>query len=355
MSADAIARVTAAIGDLDAAAMRAARSRQRALTKPEGSLGRLEELAVTVAGITGSPVPHLVRKAVIVIAADHGVAGAGVSAYPQAVTTQMVRNFLRGGAAINALARAADARVVVVDAGVTGDIGPHPRLHSKRIGLGTRDLRRCPAMSSTEAATTIAAGIDVLEQEAQRGLDIVATGDMGIGNTTSASAIVATLCDAPVAAVTGRGTGIDAEMHARKIALIGDALALHRPDPGDALDVLAKVGGFEIGALAGVILAAAARRIPIVLDGFISGAAALLAFTLAPRARSFLIAAHRSPEPGHAVALDRLGLVPLLDLGMRLGEGSGAAVAMPVIEAALRAHAEMATFAEAAVPERSAL
>jgi nicotinate-nucleotide--dimethylbenzimidazole phosphoribosyltransferase len=353
MSADPIARVTAAIGELDAAAMDAARVRQRALTKPRGSLGRLEELAVTIAGITGSPVPRLAQKAVIVIAADHGVAAAGVSAYPQAVTTEMVRNFLRGGAAINALARPADARVVVVDAGVIGDIGPHPRLHSKRIGLGTRDLRRCAAMSSTEVSATIAAGIDVLEQEAQRGLDIVATGDMGIANTTSASAIVATLCDAPVAAVTGMGTGIDARAHARKIALIGDALALHRSDPTDALDVLAKVGGFEIGALAGVILAAAARRIPVVLDGFISGAAALLAVTLAPRARPFLIAAHRSPEPGHGVALDRLGLVPLLDLGMRLGEGSGAAVALLVIDAALRAHSEMATFAEAAVSERS--
>jgi len=352
VSGDAIAATLRRIGALDEAAMTAARARQRELTKPEGSLGRLEDLAVQVAGIVGAAVPELPRKAVIVVAADHGVAVEGVSAYPSEVTAQMVANFLSGGAAINALARAAGARVVVVDAGVAGDVPSGPALYSRKIARGTRNLRRAPAMSRDQAREAVFVGTDVLECEAARGLDLVATGDMGIGNTTPASAIVAAICGTSVAEVTGRGTGIDDETLARKIAVIEDALRLHRPDSSDALDVLAKIGGFEIGVLAGVIIDAAARRIPIVLDGFISGAAALIANGLDPKARDFMIAAHRSAERGHRAALDQLALEPLLDLRLRLGEGTGAVLAMLLIDAALAAHREMATFAGAGVSDR---
>jgi nicotinate-nucleotide--dimethylbenzimidazole phosphoribosyltransferase len=351
-----IARVAAAIAPLDETAARAAEERQRSLTKPAGSLGRLEEIAVQIAGITGSEVPApRTAKAVIVMAADHGVAAEGVSAYPQAVTPQMVENFLRGGAAINALARAAGARVVVVDMGIATPLSPRAELVERRIGPGTHNLRREPAMSRSEAHAAVAAGASVLEDEAARGLDLVATGDMGIGNTTAASAVVAALTGRPVAELVGRGTGIDDAAYANKIHVIEDALGLHEPDPLDAMDVLAKVGGYEIGGLAGVMIAAAARRIPVVLDGFISGAAALLAAEIEPACVAYFIAAHRSVEIGHRVVLDRLGLRPLLDLDMRLGEGTGAALAMPIIDAALRAHREMATFAEANVSERGGM
>ncbi len=347
------ADLTERIPPLDADAMAAAARRQNELTKPTGSLGRLEELAIQLAGITGSAVPPIPRrKAVIVMAADHGVAAQGVSAYPREVTAQMVLNFLAGGAGINVLARAAGARVVVVDMGVAGELPAHPDLRVVRIGPGTRDLAREPAMTRAEAEAAIAAGASVLEDEVARGLDLVATGDMGIGNTTAASAVVAALTGRPPAEVVGRGTGIDDATYARKVRVVEAALALHHPDASDPLGILAAVGGFEIGGLAGVILAAAAHRVPVVLDGFISGAAALLAASLAPACLPYLVAAHRSVEIGHRVALDRLGLRPLLDLDLRLGEGTGAALAMPIVEAALRAHAEMATFSEAKVSDR---
>ncbi len=343
------ARITAP----DASAMERAKVRQDELTKPTGSLGRLEELAIQLAGITRSAVPPLPRaKAVIVMAADHGVAEEGVSAYPQAVTAQMVLNFLRGGAGINVLARAAGARVVVVDIGVASELPPHPELRICRLGPGTRNFLREPAMSRVQAEAAITTGVSILEREVERGLDLVATGDMGIANTTAASAVVAALTGSPPAEVVGRGTGIDDVTYARKVRVIEAALALHRPDASDPLDVLAKVGGFEIGGLAGVIIAAAGLRLPIVLDGFISGAAALLATSLAPACRPYLIAGHRSVEIGHRVVLDRLGLRPLLELDLRLGEGTGAALAMPIIDAALRTHREMATFAEANVSDR---
>jgi len=326
------------IPGLDAAAMAAARERQARLTKPAGSLGRLEELAVQIAGVVGAASPSLPRKAVIVAAADHGVTAEGVSAYPREVTAQMLANFNAGGAAINVLARVAGARVVIVDAGV---------------GEGTRNFRREPAMTRSRATETIDLGRRTLVREAAHGLDLVATGDMGIGNTTAASAIVAVLCGVTPATVTGRGTGVDDAGYARKIAVIQEALALHQPDPHDGLDVLAKVGGYEIGVLAGVILGAAERRMPIVLDGFISGAAALIAVTIDGAARDYLIAGHRSVEPGHRIALERLALRPLLDLDLRLGEGTGAVLAMPIIDAALAAHREMATFASAGVSERT--
>jgi nicotinate-nucleotide--dimethylbenzimidazole phosphoribosyltransferase len=340
------------VGPLDAEAMCAARERQRRLTKPPGSLGRLEELAVRLSGITGQPVPGLARKAVVVMAGDHGVAAAGVSAYPAAVTGQMVRTFLAGGAAINVLAGRAGARVVVVDVGVATDLPAHPGLVARRVRPGTRNMVEGPAMTRAEALAAVRVGRDVVEHEGARGLDVVATGDMGIGNTTASSAILAAIAGCPVAAVTGRGTGVDDAGLARKVAAIERALAANRPDPRDPLDVLAKVGGLEIAGLVGVILAAAARRLPVVIDGFISGAAALVATELCPAARDYLVAAHASVEVGHRVMLERMGLVPLLDLGLRLGEGTGAALAMHLLDDAVAVQAGMATFAEAGVSDR---
>ena len=344
-----IAATCARVGPPDEVAGAAARSRQAELTKPPGSLGRLEELSIQVAGTTGRARPRLPRKAVIVMAADHGVTAEGVSAYPADVTPQMVANFLRGGAAINALARVAGARVVVVDMGVAADLPPHSGLERARIGAGTANLATGPAMSLDQAALAVAAGIGVLERLVADGLDLVATGDMGIGNTTAASAITAVITGASPAVVAGRGTGLDDAGLARKVAVLERALAVNRPDPSDGLGVLAAVGGFEIGGLAGVILGAAAARIPVLLDGFISGAAALIAATICPAARPHLVAAHVSVEVGHRAALDWLGLRPLLDLELRLGEGTGAVLAMPIVDAALAALDEMATFAEAAV------
>jgi nicotinate-nucleotide--dimethylbenzimidazole phosphoribosyltransferase len=343
----------AAIGPLDEEADRAARLRQDELTKPQGSLGRLESLAIQIAGITGHPRPRLRDRAIVVMAADHGVAAEHVSAYPQQVTLEMVRNFLRGGAAINVLARAASARVVVVDMGVIEPLAAHPDLVVRRVAAGTRNMVFGPAMTRAEAVQAVEAGMEVLFAEADRGLDIVATGDMGIGNTTAASAIVAVLTGRAVAAVTGRGTGIDDAALAAKVAVIQTALSINRPDAADAIDVLSKVGGFEIAGLAGVALGAAARRIPVLVDGFISGAAALVAASLCPEVRPYLIAAHQSAELGHRAVLESLQLTPLLDLGLRLGEGSGAALALPVVDAAVRTLDEMATFAEAAVSQKT--
>ncbi|MDP9375297.1 MAG: nicotinate-nucleotide--dimethylbenzimidazole phosphoribosyltransferase [Chloroflexota bacterium] len=338
----------AAIGPLDDAAMAAARARQDTLTKPVGSLGRLEELAVRLAGITGRVRPAIDRKAIVVMAGDHGVTAEGVSAYPAAVTPQMVANFLRGGAAISVLARAAGARVAVVDVGVAAAI-EGAGLVARKVTPGTRNMAAGPALTRAETLRAIEAGFDVLDEQAADGLDAVALGEMGIGNTTAASAITAALTGLPPAAVTGRGTGLDDAGLARKVAVVERALAVNRPDPSDPLDVLAKVGGLEIAGLVGVTLGAAARRIPVVVDGFIAGAAALLAAELCPRARDYLIAAHVSVEAGHRPILARLGLRPLLDLDLRLGEGSGATLALPLIDAAARLLDEMATFEEAGV------
>lgn len=350
---DRLAEVRAAIGALDEPAMAAARSRQAQLTKPAGSLGRLEELAVQVVGITGAASPNLARRAVIVMAADHGVTAEGVSAYPADVTVQMVANFLGGGAAINVLARAVGARVVVVDIGVRSHLAPAPGLVSRKVRPGTANFVDRPAMTDAEAHAAIGVGLDVLDAEHERGLDVVLTGEMGIGNTTAASAMVAALTGLPVAAVTGHGTGIDSATYERKIAVIGRALAYHRLDRSEPIDLLAAVGGLEIAGLVGVILGAAAHRIPIVVDGFIAGAAALVAMRLAPMSAGFMIASHRSVEPGHIAVLSALGLRPLLDLQLRLGEGTGAALALPIIDVALRLHNEMATFDEAKVSRGS--
>ncbi|HWB12088.1 MAG TPA: nicotinate-nucleotide--dimethylbenzimidazole phosphoribosyltransferase [Pirellulales bacterium] len=338
-----------AVPPLDTNAMSAARRRLDALTKPAGSLGRLEELAVQLAGITGRVPPAAGEKTLFLFAADHGVAAEGVSAYPASVTGQMVANFLGGGAAINVLARQVGASLVVVDVGVAAETPAHAQLVARKIAWGTHNFLNEPAMTREQALQAIEAG-----RAAFRPCQVAGMGEMGIGNSTSAAAIVAAATGRSPAEVVGRGTGIDDATLAKKTAVVEKALSLHRPDPGDGLSLLASVGGFEIGALAGAMLAAAAARVPIVLDGFISSAAALIAVRLSPAVRGYLIAAHRSAEKGHAIALSDLGLRPLLDLDMRLGEGTGAALAFPLLEAACRTMGEMATFAEAGVAEREA-
>jgi len=340
------------IPPLDQKAMQVARVRQDTLTKPRGSLGRLEELSIQLAGMKADPFPSVERKSVIVMAADHGVAAEGVSAYPSEVTAQMVLNFLRGGAAINVLARQAEARVTVVDIGVATDLESMPGLTQRKVMCGTRNQAKGPAMTRAEAEQALQIGIDILNEEAARGLDIVATGDMGIGNTTPSSAIAATLTGLPVAHVVGRGTGVDDQGLERKIRVIEQAVTVNQPDPSDPMDVLHKVGGLEIAGLAGVMIAAAARRIPVVVDGFISTAAAMIAVELAPNTRNYLIAAHQSVEIGHQAMLKHLNLVPLLDLNLRLGEGTGAALAFHLIEASTRILREMATFDEAGVSNK---
>lgn len=348
-----ISRVSA----LDLEAMEAAEARQSHLTKPAGALGRLEDLSVRLAGITGEERPRFPERTLVVAAASHGVTQEGVSAYPASVTAQMVYNILGGGAAINILAAAAGAHLVVVDAGVDArvvpDPGPRPELRRARLAPGTRDMLREPAMPPEHARHIAEAGIMLVEELADGGTNLLGLGDMGIGNTTAAAAVVAAITGAPVEKVAGRGTMIGDEALDNKRAVISGALDRHRPDPEDALGVLAAVGGYEIGFLAGCCLGAAARRIPVVLDGLPVVSAALLAERLAPAARNVMIAGHRSAEPGQGVALCHLGLEPLLDLGMRLGEGSGAALAMPVVAAAARTLDEMATFGEAGVDEES--
>lgn len=343
----------AGIKSLDTEAMRLAKERQDTLTKPRGSLGRLEELSIKVAGIQGNPLPEIKDKVVITMAGDHGVVEERVSAYPQEVTPQMVYNFLRGGAGINVLARHVGARVVVVDMGVAVDIdADEDGFKNKKIARGTKNFTKGPAMTREEAIKSIEAGIEVVEEELDNGVDILATGDMGIGNTTPSSAIAAAITGRPASMVTGRGTGIGDDALRNKIRVIEKALEVNKPNPRDAVDVLSKVGGFEIGGLAGVILAGAANRIPVVLDGFISGAAALIAYTLAPKAVDYMIASHQSVEMGHKVMLEHLGLKPLLNLDLRLGEGTGAALGISLVEAGVKILREMATFAEAGVSDK---
>ncbi len=337
------------IPPVDEAARQAVAVRQSQLTKPPGSLGQLESLAVELAGIQGRDRPSVQRKAVIVAAADHGIAAEGTSAYPQEVTTQMVLNFLHGGAAINVLARQADARVAVVDMGVAADLVEHPRLYRRKVAYGTQNMRYGPAMTENQARQAIQAGFEVIQAEVQQGLDVLAVGEMGIGNTTASAAIVAALTGLSADAVTGRGTGIDNHILQHKIAVISEALQINQPNPQAPLDVLAKVGGLEIAGLVGIILGAAASRIAVCIDGFIASTAALLAVAFNPAVKPYLLATHQSVEIGHRVILDHLGLKPLFDLGLRLGEGSGAALAFHLLEAAVRILNEMATFAEAGV------
>ncbi|MFH1651493.1 MAG: nicotinate-nucleotide--dimethylbenzimidazole phosphoribosyltransferase [Chloroflexota bacterium] len=347
-----LAKTIASIAPLDTEAAAAARTRQDNLTKPPGSLGRLEELSIQLAGIQGRAIPQIKHKAVIVMAGDHGVVAEKVGNWPQEITAQMVANLLAGGAWINVLSRQAGARVVVVDMGVAADLPAGKGLVARKVARGTGNIRRGPAMTPAQAQQVVETGIEVINAEAASGLDIVGTGDMGIGNTTPSSAICAVLTDSSVREVTGRGTGLTDEQLAHKVAVIEEALKQNHPDPARPLEVLAGVGGFEIGGLTGVILGAAARRIPVMIDGFISGAAALVAAALAPAVRDYLIAAHLSAEPGHQIMLRHLGLKPLLTLEMRLGEGTGAALGIMLAEASARVLAEMATFAEAGVSEK---
>jgi nicotinate-nucleotide--dimethylbenzimidazole phosphoribosyltransferase len=342
------------IPPLDSASIALARARQDRLTKPPGSLGRLEALSIQLAGVFGQPQPEIQHKVIVTMAGDHGVVAEGVSAFPQTVTAQMVENFLRGGAAINVLSRHIGARVIVVDMGVATDLSSHPDLVVKRVAAGTNNIARGPAMSRDQAARALIAGAEVVEAEVARGLDILGVGEMGIGNTTPSAAIAAALTGRSPAEVVGRGTGVDDAGLARKIAAVQRALSVNRPDPLDALDVLAKIGGFEIGGLAGAMLASATHRRPVVVDGFIATAAAMIAVGLAPQVRPFLIAAHRSQEQGHQAMLAWLGLEPLLDLDMRLGEGTGAALGISLAEAACKILREMATFEEAGVSGKKA-
>jgi nicotinate-nucleotide--dimethylbenzimidazole phosphoribosyltransferase len=346
-----LTKTVAAIRPPDGAAMAAVRARQDTLTKPAGSLGRLEELSVRIAGIQDKARPTIEKKAMITMAGDHGVVAEKVGNWPQEVTAQMVANFLRGGAGINVLARQAGARIVFVDMGIASDLKAHPQLIVKKIGHGTKNICRGPAMTQAQAVQALETGIAIVNSEVKKGLDIVGTGDMGIGNTTASSAVFAAMTDLPVEKVTGRGTGLTDEQLAHKIECIKRALECNKPDSSKPLEVLAKVGGFEIGGLAGVMLGAAAQRVPVVIDGFISGAAALIALGLCPQLKDYLIAAHVSAEAGHAAMLKYMGLEPLLNLDMRLGEGTGAALGIFIAEAAVRTLNEMATFAEAGVSE----
>jgi len=344
-----IERTARSIPPPDEAAQAAARARQSVLTKPPGSLGRLEDLSVWLAGIAANPRPSVDQPALILAAADHGVARRGVSAYPPDVTGQMVRNFVAGGAAVNVLARRFGVAVLIVDAGVASPLDGVNGVIRLSHGSGTADLSRGPAMSRAVAIQTIESGIDLARTAVAEGAGLLAVGEMGIGNTTAAAAITAVYTGLPAEAVTGRGTGVSDDRYIAKVAIVRDALALHHPEPTDPIGVLAMIGGFEIGVLAGVMLAGAAARRPIIVDGFITTAAALLATAIAPETGSYLLASHRSSEAGHAAALGHLGLSPLLDLGMRLGEGSGALLAVPLLDAAARLLDQMATFDEAGV------
>ena len=328
-----------------------AKERLDQLALPHWALGDLMDLSIDLAGITRSMNPAVAQKAIITMAGDHGVVEEGVSKFPQEVTPQMVFNFVNGGAGINALARQAGAEVVVVDMGVAADLTELARqgkIINKKVGLGTDNIAKGPAMSIAMATRAVESGIDVVNDLADR-IDVFGTGDMGIGNTTPSTAIAAVITGKSVKELTGRGTGLDDEQLAHKEKVIKTILEQNKPDPKNGLDVLMKVGGFEIGGIAGVIIGAAAKRKPVVVDGFISSAGALIAMAIEPFVRDYIICAHRSMEPGHAAMQEKVGCKPLLDLNMRLGEGTGAAIAMNLVEAAVAVLTEVATFEEAAV------
>jgi nicotinate-nucleotide--dimethylbenzimidazole phosphoribosyltransferase len=323
------------------------------LTKPLGSLGRLEEFARKFVAITENKNPILDKKVVFTFAGDHGVTEEGVSAFPKEVTQQMVFNFLRGGAGINVLAKHAGADVVVVDIGVDHDFGEIEGLINLKVINGTKNLAKEPAMTREEAIKCMETGIELADGYAKKGYKIFGTGDMGIGNTTPSSAIASVLTGRPVSEVTGKGTGITNESLLKKIKVIEKGINLNKPNPNDAIDVLSKVGGAEIGGITGLILGAASNRIPVVIDGFISTAGALIAYCIDPKVKDYIFAAHNSVEIGHKAMLDKMGLSPILDLNLRLGEGTGAALAMLMIEAGLKIYKEMATFGEAGVSEKA--
>ena len=343
-----LSRLVERIAPLDLTVGEAVQRRLDSLTKPPGSLGRLEEIAWRL-GVLGGGTPRVEQPVIFTFAADHGVAAEGVSAYPQSVTAQMVETFLRGGAAINVLGRQAGARVLVADFGVIDPIRASASLADCRIGPGTANMAIGPAMSRQQALRAVEAGAALAERAVSEGADLLATGEMGIGNTTAASAITAVITGSPPSAVTGRGTGVGEAAWRHKVRVVERALEVNRPDGRDAVDVLAKVGGFEIGGLAGVVLVGAAERLPVVIDGFIATAAALLAATLVPSVGDVLFASHLSAEPGHIIALRHLGLAPHLDLSLRLGEGTGAALFIHLARAAALVYREMATFKAAGV------
>lgn len=328
------------------------------LTKPIGSLGRLEALAAQYVAISQVCPPVIPDSVVFTLAADHGVVREGVSAYPSSVTAQMVMNFLNGGAAINVLAKQVSATVRVVDMGVESDLGNLEGLLIHKIGHGTKNFVEGPAMSNEQALNSVEVGIRLAQDACANGMGLIGLGEMGIGNTTSSSAIAAVMTGQSVAIVTGKGTGVDAERLAKKVQVIEQGIKRNRPDPRNPLDVLAKVGGFEIGGLVGLILGGAACRVPVVLDGFITGAAMLLAQALAPSCHDYVMPSHCSAECGHRCVLEHLGLQPLLDLGLRLGEGTGACLAIGLLRTSLACMRDMATFenagvdgAESSVPE----
>jgi nicotinate-nucleotide--dimethylbenzimidazole phosphoribosyltransferase len=340
----------AAIRPADETAMAAARDHQARLIKPAGSLGVLEELSVRLAGLAGVCPPPLPEPATVaVFAGDHGVHARGVTPWPQEVTAQMVANFVAGGAVVNAFARQNGADVMVVDVGVAIPLFGGPNLLDANVRRGTADLTAGPAMTRDQARAAVEVGISVAGALADAGARCLLTGDMGIANTTPAAALIAAFTGAGPAEVTGRGTGVDDETYSRKIAVVAEGLDRNRPDPADPLGTLAAVGGLEHAALAGLVLGAAARRVPVVLDGVIAASAALAAAAFAPDAVAAMVAGHRSPEPGAAVALAHLGLTPLLDLGMRLGEGTGAVLALPIVTGAVRVLHDVSTFDSAGV------
>ncbi|KAA3648428.1 MAG: nicotinate-nucleotide--dimethylbenzimidazole phosphoribosyltransferase [Chloroflexi bacterium] len=333
----------------DEKAMATARERQDTLTKPAGSLGRLEELSIQLAGITGEAQPKIDDKVIVVMAGDHGVVAEGVSTFPAEVTPQMVANMVYGGAAINVLSEQAGVRIALVDIGVAAEMIDHPKLINKKVAKGTMNMTQGPAMTEEQTLAAMTAGIEVVEAEIEKGLDILATGEMGIGNTTPSAAIAAVLTGQPVDVIVGRGTGVDDMGLERKQAAVQKAIDVNNPTAEDGFDVLMKVGGFEIAGLTGAILAAVAHKKPIVIDGFISTAAAMIAVQLEPKVGNYIIAGHQSQELGHELMVKWLGLEALLDLNMRLGEGSGAVLALHLVEAACRILSDMATFEEAGV------
>ena len=341
------------IKPLNAELMSKTQKRLDNLTKPQGSLGRLEELAKQICGITSQINPSLKNKLIITMAADHGVAAEKVSAYPPEVTPQMVANFLNGGAAINVLARQAGARVLVVDMGVASKIDlKSPDFKDCKINSGTKNFTKGPAMTRDEAIKSITTGIEIVNEEVTNGINIVGTGDMGIANTTPSAAIISVLSNIPAEKIAGRGTGIDDAALKNKITVIKKGIEINRPNPDDPIDVLTKIGGFEIGGIAGIILGAAANKVPVVVDGFISSAAALIAIRLAPIAKDHCIASHCSAEYGHRLTLEEMKLRPYLDMDLRLGEGTGAALAMQLAESAIRILKEMASFDDAGVSKK---
>ena len=349
---DRLQETIAKIKKPDLGLMKQVQARLDSLTKPRGSLGKLEELAKQIVSITANLSHKIEKKAIIVMTADHGVVEEGISAYPGEVTPQMVYNFLNGGAAINVLARHIGAEVLIVDVGVAADFQEHQSLMLKKIDYGTKNMVKGPAMTDEQAVKSLEVGIEAAEKMIKEGYDIIATGDMGIGNTTASSAIAAVICRTDVEFVTGYGTGIDDRCLENKINVIKKAISVNKPDAADGIDVLSKVGGFEIGGIAGIILGCASGRTPVVIDGFISGAGALIASAIVPDSTNYMIASHCSTERGHKIVLDKLGLKPLFYFDMRLGEGTGAAIGINIVEASVKILSEMATFDQAGVSEK---